>query len=81
MENRSIDSGIGAPRWTDFMKRAAEFRAYRDVKYFSRQAGVVTIQIDPASGLPAVAKCPKQRSEYFVSGTEPRGHCPLHSPS
>jgi len=66
------------PIWAEFMKRAAEFRAYRDVKYFQPPSGVVSIQIDAESGMPATPQCPKKINEYFISGTEPVGSCPLH---
>ena len=69
------------PIWAEFMKRAAAFREYRDVKYFSAPSGVVSIQIDPESGMPAAALCPKKINEVFISGTEPVGLCPLHGGS
>jgi penicillin-binding protein 1B len=69
------------PIWAEFMRRAAEFRAYRDVKYFQPPSGVVSIQIDPESGMPATAQCPKKINEFFISGTEPVGSCPLHGGS
>jgi len=39
---------------------------------------VVSIQIDPDSGMPATPQCPKKINEVFISGTEPVGSCPLH---
>jgi penicillin-binding protein 1B len=66
------------PIWAEFMRRAAEFRAYRDVKNFQSPSGVASIQIDPESGMPATAQCPKKINEVFISGTEPVGSCPLH---
>ena len=69
------------PIWAEFMKQAAQFRAYRDVKPFSPPSGVVSIQIDPESGMPATAQCPKKINEFFISGTEPVGSCPLHGGS
>jgi len=69
------------PIWAEFMKRAAAFREYRDVKYFQAPSGVVSIQIDPESGMPATPQCPKKITEYFISGTEPVGMCPLHGGS
>ena len=66
------------PIWTDFMKRALQYRNYRVVKPFSAPGGIVTIQIDPESGMPATPFCPTTRSEVFIAGTEPVGVCPLH---
>ena len=40
--------------------------------------GIVTIDIDPLSGMPATPACPKVRSEVYIAGTQPVGLCPLH---
>src|ERR1051326_3184185 len=69
------------PIWAEFMKRAAQFRAYKDVKPFQPPSGVVSIQIDPDSGMPSTAQCPKVINEVFIAGTEPVGSCPLHGGS
>jgi penicillin-binding protein 1B len=67
-----------APIWAEFMKRALEYREYREVKPFRAPAGIVSITIDPDSGMPAAPACPKTRSEVYIAGTEPVGVCPLH---
>jgi len=66
------------PIWADFMKRALHSRSYHDAKAFPAPSGVVTITIDPESGMPATAFCPQTRPEVFIAGTEPVGACPLH---
>ncbi|MDQ2901374.1 MAG: penicillin-binding protein 1A, partial [Acidobacteriota bacterium] len=66
------------PIWTAFMKKALQYRNYRVVKPFAPPSGVVTIQIDPDSGMPATPFCPATRAEVFIAGTEPVGVCPLH---
>ncbi len=66
------------PIWTEFMKRALQLREYRNVKPFAAPDGIVTIQIDPESGMPATPFCPATRQEVFIAGTEPVGTCPLH---
>ena len=66
------------PIWTEFMKRALQLREYRNVKPFAAPDGIVTIQIDPESGMPATPFCPSTRQEVFIAGTEPVGTCPLH---
>ena len=53
------------PVWAEFMRRAHEHREYRNVSEFEAPAGVVGVQIDPASGQLATAACPKVRTEYF----------------
>jgi len=66
------------PVWAEFMKRAHEHREYRNVSEFQAPAGVVGVQIDPASGQLATAACPKVRTEYFIEGTQPVEQCQLH---
>ncbi|HWE53518.1 MAG TPA: PBP1A family penicillin-binding protein [Bryobacteraceae bacterium] len=68
------------PIWTEFMKRALTYRRYSDAKPFVAPEGVVTVTIDPESGMPANAQCPTQVPEVFIAGTEPVGTCPLHGP-
>jgi penicillin-binding protein 1B len=66
------------PIWTEFMKRAIQLRTYSNAKEFSAPDGVVTLTIDPLSGMPATPSCPDRKPEVFVAGTEPVGSCPLH---
>lgn len=67
-----------APIWAEFMKRAVQFREYRDTKPFRAPDGIVTVTIDPESGYPATPNCPKTIQEVYIAGTEPVGSCPLH---
>jgi penicillin-binding protein 1B len=67
-----------APIWAEFMKRALAFREYRDTKEFAVPDGIVSVQIDPQSGMPATPYCPKTRQEVYIAGTQPVGTCPLH---
>jgi len=80
-DNRDLDlegAHSAAPIWAEFMKRALRFREYRDTKPFESPGGVVSIMIDPESGMPATSSCPKVRREVYIAGTEPVGTCPLH---
>jgi penicillin-binding protein 1B len=80
-DNRELDiegAHSALPIWTEFMKRAVALRRYADVKPFAAPDGVVTITIDPESGMPATPACPEQKPEVFIAGTEPVGACPLH---
>jgi len=69
-----------APIWMEFMKDALKFREYRDTKPFVAPDGIVTIDIDPASEMPATPSCPKATivSEVYIAGTQPVGFCPIH---
>jgi len=68
------------PIWTEFMKRAAAFRPYRDAKDFPRPQGLVGAQICAESGQLATAYCPNTHSEVFIDGTQPVVQCELHAP-
>ena len=70
-----------APIWAEFMKRALELRAYRDAKPFPAPDGIVSVEIDPQSGMPATPFCPLTKTEVFIAGTQPVGTCPLHGGS
>jgi penicillin-binding protein 1B len=80
-DNRSLDlegAHSALPIWTEFMKRAVQLRRYADAKPFEAPDGVVSVTIDPESGMPATPLCPLQAPEVFIAGTEPVGTCPLH---
>lgn len=66
------------PVWTEFMKRAHQRREYRNVSDWDAPDGIVSVDIDPASGQLSTGACPNARSEYFVSGTQPVEMCRLH---
>ena len=67
-----------APIWMEFMKNALKFREYRDTKPFEAPDGIVTIEIDPETGMPATPACPQRVAEVYVAGTQPVGACPKH---
>ena len=60
------------------MQSAMKFREYRDTKPVLAPDGIVSIDIDPLSGMPATAACPSARAEVYISGSQPLGSCPLH---
>jgi penicillin-binding protein 1B len=66
------------PIWTEFMKRAHQHREYRNVSDWDAPDGIVSVDIDPASGQLATSSCPSARAEYFISGTQPAEMCRLH---
>lgn len=80
-DNRELNlegAHSAAPIWAEFMKAASTVREYRDMKDFPAPDGIVSIDIDPQSGMPATASCPARRAEVYISGTQPVGTCPLH---
>lgn len=66
------------PVWTEFMKRAHAHRQYRSVSEFAAPDGVLTVEIDPATGLLATSACPNHRTEVFIAGTQPIDVCKQH---
>lgn len=80
-DNRDLDlegAHSAAPIWMEFMKRALQYREYRDTKPFQAPDGIVSIDIDPLSGMPSTPACPTTRKEVYIAGTQPVGVCPLH---
>ena len=80
-DNRELDlegAHSALPIWTEFMKRALDYREYRDTKPFEAPDGIVTVDIDPLSGQLATAGCPSSRPEVFIAGTQPVDSCRLH---
>jgi penicillin-binding protein 1B len=80
-DNRDLDlegAHSAAPIWMEFMKKALDYREYRSVRQFDAPDGIVSIDIDPLSGMPATPNCPTTRSEVYIAGTQPVGSCPLH---
>jgi penicillin-binding protein 1B len=80
-DNRELDlegAHSALPVWTEFMKRALQYRAYRNARPFEAPDGIVAVQIDPASGMQATPYCPQTVTEVYISGTQPAGSCPLH---
>jgi len=80
-DNRDLDlegAHSAAPIWMEFMKKALAFREYRNTRPFEAPDGIVSIDIDPQSGMPATPNCPTTRREVYIAGTQPVGACPLH---
>lgn len=54
------------PIWTEFMKRAHTHREYRNVHRFEPPQGVVSAEVDVATGKLGIG-----RSEVYIAGTQP----------
>ena len=67
-----------APIWAEFMKRALQYREYRNPQPFEAPDGIVSVMIDPQSGMLATPSCPSPRPEVYIAGTQPVVLCPLH---
>jgi penicillin-binding protein 1B len=64
--------------WVEFMKRAHQLQAYKNVHSFQPPDGIVTVDIDEETGELATPNCPKVRSEVFIAGSQPLQICHLH---
>jgi penicillin-binding protein 1A len=65
---KEYGSRAALPIWTDFMTRAHEGHIKRD---FAKPDGIVTLAIDPQSGLLAFEGLEGAINEVFIDGTEP----------
>jgi 1A family penicillin-binding protein len=72
------DTRRAAPIFAQFMEHA--LKRFPPTP-FAEPEGVVTVRLDPSSGLLASPGCPHATEETFVSGTEPTTYCPLHGPA
>lgn len=61
--------------WADFMKQALDMCPRYGGNEFVRPSGIVTVDIDPATGYAATPQCASTRNEIFIAGTEPYGSC------
>ena len=68
-------SDAALPMWADFMKQALDLRPGLGGDSFTKPGGLVTVEIDPATGYVAGPDCPDHRQELFISGTEPFAQC------
>ena len=66
---------ISAPIWGRFMRAALASKPAVD---FPKPDTVVSVSIDPSSGLLATPDCPTTREEFYLTGTEPTLYCPKH---
>ena len=67
------------PIWTEFMKRASRFKAYRNPAPFTAPQGIVSAAICSDSGELASPSCPNVETDFFAEGTEPQTQCTRHT--
>jgi penicillin-binding protein 1B len=68
-------SETALPMWADFMKQALELRPDLGAATFGKPGGIVTADIDPATGCLAGPESLSHRLEMFLAGTEPSAPC------
>ncbi|MGA9768638.1 MAG: PBP1A family penicillin-binding protein [Blastocatellia bacterium] len=77
-DNRDLQmkaSDAALPMWADFMKQTLDLRPGLGGDSFTKPGGLVTVDIDPATGYVAGPDCSEHRQEIFLSGTEPFAQC------
>lgn len=77
---QSLGSGftggsVCAPMWAEFMQKA---QSYVPISPFVMPETLITVEIDPSSGLLASSNCPEKKMEIYISGTEPTTYCAQH---
>jgi penicillin-binding protein 1B len=80
-DNRELGlsgASAAAPIWTEFMKRAVQFPAYRGTQEFVPPEGVSVVTLDADTLEVATASCPNTVQEVFLTGSEPRQSCAKH---
>ncbi len=60
------------PIWTEFMKLATQYPAYRDARSFEPPPGIVAVPVQTTSTLPSGNEGVSVGNEYFIEGTEPQ---------
>jgi penicillin-binding protein 1B len=57
------------------MVGASKLRRYHDMQSFTPPPGVIPVQLDKISNLPANQTCPDDYQAYFIDGTIPAATC------
>jgi penicillin-binding protein 1B len=68
------------PLWTEFMRRAVSVRPELGGADFEKPKGVVTIEIDPATGMLADKYCPYRETVVVPASSAANIHCLRHQP-
>ncbi|HEX3561110.1 MAG TPA: PBP1A family penicillin-binding protein [Pyrinomonadaceae bacterium] len=66
------------PAWVEFVRRAVELRPELGGQSFERPASVVTVDIDPDTGMLASPSCPQHESVVVAPAFVPDHECSLH---
>lgn len=71
---------IALPLWTEFMQKAISLRPELGGADFVRPKGLVTIEIDPETGMLADANCPFRETIVVPASSASNIHCLKHQP-
>jgi penicillin-binding protein 1B len=67
------------PAWTEFVKGAVELRPELGGEAFERPAGIMTVEIDPETGMIATDACPQRERIAVTRSLAPHFECYTHS--
>jgi penicillin-binding protein 1A len=73
IKNNAQGGILAAPAWTAFMREV--YRRKPAPPDWPRPEGIITRQIDPATGLLAAPGCSGSVTEFFIAGTDPTQTC------
>jgi membrane carboxypeptidase/penicillin-binding protein len=82
-ENEDIGAtggDIALPLWTEFMKSAVQIRPEFGGESFPMPKGLVTVEIDPETGMLASAYCPHSETVVVPSSASSNIRCLRHEP-
>ncbi|MDQ1610122.1 MAG: penicillin-binding protein [Pyrinomonadaceae bacterium] len=68
------------PVWTEFVRGAVELRPELGGAAFLRPAGVMSVEIDPATGQLASSACPARERIAVTPALAPASECLMHRP-
>jgi len=68
------------PVWTEFVRGALELRPELGGAAFLRPAGVMSVEVDPATGQLASPSCPERERIAVTHALAPTYECPAHRP-
>lgn len=68
------------PLWTEFMQNAISLRPELGGNGFVKPSGLVTIEIDPETGMLAEANCPHRETVTVPASMSSNIHCLKHQP-
>ena len=68
------------PLWTEFMQQAVSVRPELGGAGFEKPKGLVTIEIDPETGMLADKFCPRRETVVVPSSSSANIHCLRHQP-
>lgn len=71
---------VALPLWTEFMQQAVSVRPELGGNGFVRPRGLVTIEIDPETGMLAEANCPFRETVVVPVSSASNIHCLKHQP-